>query len=318
LLAALAGAISGNAAGQVPATAAPSDPARPPASERLQEVTVTARRLELEKRIAQFVNQIAATENWDEGLARWQVPPVCPLVSGLPQNDGEFILERLSAVARSSGVPISDDEKCRPNLYVLVTDQPQALLRSMEKRNRGFTFGYDYSTYPREETSPTIVDEFIDSPRAVKAWYNSQEKDIWDNPTAYCAVDDVLPSSERYGGRFIRCTRGIAGGSHLMFSGKWTIWTAFVIVDRNRLHGVKLGQLADYISMAGFAKLRTDAKLGAAASILALFDATPEAAPTGMTAWDQAFLRSLYETDQKSRQQRGEIARAMVREIIPP
>jgi hypothetical protein len=48
-----------------------------------------------------------------------------------------------------------------------------------------------------------------------------------------------------------------------------------------------------------------------------LFNGAPEAAPTGMTDWDQSFLKALYATDQKSKQQRGQIARSMVREIAP-
>src|ERR1700733_8623805 len=151
-------------------------------SEALQEVTVRAHRIELEKRVAKFVNRIAATENGAEGLARWQVPAVCPLVSGLPRKEGEFILERLSEIARMAGVPLAEKENCHPNLYVLVTDQPEELLCGMEQRNRGFTFGYDASTSPPTETSATVVDEFIKTPRPVRVWYNSTEKDLWGNP----------------------------------------------------------------------------------------------------------------------------------------
>jgi hypothetical protein len=298
----------GWAATETPASSAPATP--------LPEVMVTARRLELERRVAKFVNQIAAPENGDEGLARWQ-RPVCPLVSGLPQKDGEFILERLSEVAHAAGVPLGD-EHCHPNLYILVTDQPEDLLRGMEKRNRGFTFGYDTSVYPPTETPATVVDEFINTPHAVRVWYNSYEKDIWDNPVAYCPASDILPG--KFGHAtvlYIRCSRGIAGGSHLVSSAIWAILRAFVIVDQNRLHEVKLGQLADYVAMSGFAKLKPGAHLDDAPTILTLFDGAPKAAPTGMTAWDQTFLKSLYATEQKSKLQRSEIARSMVREIAP-
>ena len=51
----------------------------PSASERLQEVTVTAERQKLMPRVRKFVNQIVAPENnGEDGIARWQVPPVCP------------------------------------------------------------------------------------------------------------------------------------------------------------------------------------------------------------------------------------------------
>jgi hypothetical protein len=278
-------------------------------SGQLQEVTVTAHRVELAKRVSHFVNQIAATENGAEGLARWQKPSVCPLVSGLPQQDGEFILERISQIAHAAGVPLAD-EHCRPNLYILVTDQPEDLLRAMEKRNRAFTFGYDASSgsFPPTQTSQGVVDEFIKTPRAVKVWYNSYEKDAWGNPIPYCRL---------VGGDYVQCPPAFAGGTRAMFSTKWAISSAFVIVDQKQLHQVKLGQLADYIAMSGFAKLKPNARLAGAPTILTLFNGAPETAPTGMTDWDQSFLKSLYTTEQLSKQQRSQIARSMVREIVP-
>jgi hypothetical protein len=278
-------------------------------SETLQEVTVTAHRLELEKRVSKFVNQIAATENGAEGLARWQKPSVCPLVSGLPQQDGEFILERVSEIARATGVPLAD-EHCRPNLYILVTDQPEDLLRGMEKRDRRFTFGYDASSgsYPPTETREVVVDEFIETPRAVRAWYNAYEKDAWGKAIPYCPFRP---------GELVQCPPVFAGGTRAMFSTIWVISSVFVVVDQKRLHQVKLGQLADYVAMSAFAKLKPDASLGGTPTILTLFNGAPDAAPTGMTDWDQTFLKSLYSTDQKSKQQRSQIAHQMAREIKP-
>jgi|SRR5665213_1195218 len=315
-------------------------------SEKAQEVTVTAHRVELEKRAAKFVNQIAATENGDEGLARWEAPPVCPLVAGLPRQDGEYILERLTEIAIGAQVPLAD-EHCRPNLYILVTAQPEGLLRGMEKRNRTFTFGYNPSL--RAETPASVVDEFIKTPRAVRAWYNSAEKDAWGHALSYCPAADIaaiecagigLPmlntSSATQGpmgtpariqsgcsashfdpGQVYQCGRAVAGGTHISFNNMWWLSRVFVIVDQKRLRQVKLPQLADYVAMTGFAKLKPNARLGDAPTILTLFNAEPEAAPTGLTDWDKAFLKSLYATEQKSKLQRSQIARQMVREMTP-
>jgi hypothetical protein len=294
---------------------------------QVPEVTVTARRIELEKKISKFVNRIAASENGGEGLARWGAPPACPLVSGLPRQDGEFVLERLSEIGRSAGVPLGD-EHCRPNLYILVTSQPEDLLKGMEKRNRPFTFGYDTSFYPPLETPASIVDEFIKTPRPVRVWYSSSEKDAWGKPLGYCKALDVLPQCqdptlrERFAAacdpnRYFQCGTATAGGSHLVFNTVWTFSRVFVIVDQTRLQAVTAGQLADYVAMSGFAKLKPGARLDDAPTILKLFDGAPQAVPTGMTEWDQAFLKSLYATEQKSKLQRGQIARSMVREIAP-
>jgi hypothetical protein len=66
---------------------------------------VFARRLKLEARITDFVYGIAALKN-REGVARWQAP-VCPLVTGLARQSGEFVLGRLSEIARTAAVPLA-------------------------------------------------------------------------------------------------------------------------------------------------------------------------------------------------------------------
>ncbi|MGH8219647.1 MAG: hypothetical protein ACREUT_13950 [Steroidobacteraceae bacterium] len=297
------------------------------AAERLQEVTVTAERQRLMPRVRKFVNQIVAPENGGvDGIARWQAPPVCPLVSGLTRQHGEFILERLSEIARKAGVPLGE-EHCTANLYVLVTSQPGDLLRAMEKRNRPFTFGYDTwgdSISNSSETPKGVVDDFIETPRAVRVWYNANQKDPWGGPLATCQSMLTMPvcaKPERNNimmcqpGVYFRCGRGTAGGSHLALSARSTFSRVFVIVDRTRVRGVTFGQLAAYVAMVGLAKLKPDADLRDAPTILKLFDRAPRAAPAGLTDWDQAFLKSLYATDTLAKGQSGQIARAMVRDI---
>jgi hypothetical protein len=130
------------------------------ATEPLQEVTVTAQRAKLAQRITAFVSKITGPQ-FAGGLPRWGAP-VCPLVSGLSQEQGEFIVGRVSEIARTGGVPLAGEE-CLPNLYILVTTQPQELLKAMAKRNFQFTFGI--STEPMDGTpivpSHVVIDEFI-------------------------------------------------------------------------------------------------------------------------------------------------------------
>ena len=64
-----------------PTPPAPAGDTLAPASETVQEVTVTAHCAELEKRVSEFVYQIAQRQNFDEGLARWR-GPVSPVVAG--------------------------------------------------------------------------------------------------------------------------------------------------------------------------------------------------------------------------------------------
>jgi hypothetical protein len=94
-----------------------------------------------------------------------------------------------------------------------------------------------------------------------------------------------------------------------------------VIVDRTRLQGVSRGQLADYIAMVGFAEIKPDARLdGEIPTILRLFEGAPQAAPAGLSEWDEAFLRSL--NSRKGPWRRGlartdQLALNMVSLIVP-
>jgi hypothetical protein len=296
LLAALAaqGAWAAADGSSAPAATSHSAGTSADTSEKLQEVTVTAHRIELEKRVSKFVNQIAATEN-EEGLPRWQ-KPVCPLVSGLPEQEGEFVLGRVSEIARAAGVPLAG-EQCRPNLFVWVTSHPKELLQGLENRNFQFRFGAD--------ALPTVVDEFIATPRAVRVWYSSDIEDRWGSPVT-CQFANIRVRASCH-----------AEATHILFNTIYVFGHVFVIVDQTRLAGVSRGQFADYVALVGLAKLKPGARLDDVSTILKLFDGAPEAAPAGMTDWDQAFLKSLYSTDQISKQQRSQIARQMAREIAP-
>jgi hypothetical protein len=327
------------AAEQSPAPpVAPSSPSQP---ERTQtQVTITGQRADLEPRITAFVNMIAGSYIDAEGLARWQ-KSVCPLVSGLTAEQGEFFLARVSEIARAAGISLAG-ENCRPNVYILVTNQPQELLRKMDKRNHAFTFG---------DVEPALIDQFISTPRPVRVWYHIDATTPEGTPllsVSYPDVQGVIPGSS--GGasgagsgagssgdpgiarKLAALGPSITGNgpptiatgsntwaqaTHLSFNAIWEIYRVFVIVDVSRLKGVSSRQLADYAAMFSLAQLKAGVPVGDNPSILKLFDAAPQAAPAGLTDWDQAFLKSLYVTDQKSHLQRSQIAREMVREIVP-
>jgi hypothetical protein len=271
----------------------------------LEEVTVTAQRAKLAKRVDAFVSNITGPL-FGAGLVRWG-KPVCPLVSGLPRDEGEFILGRLSDIARAAGVPLAD-EKCLPNLYILVTTQPQELLKDMEKRNFVFTFGF--STGPpvpgvnfttRSALSPAVIHEFISKPAPVRILY----RDTPSTPTpsyAYVRSAKVGPIT-------------FSGDNWDYRNVTWHVFRVFEIIDQGRLKGMTLGQFADYVAMVGLAQLKPSDGLADAPTILKLFNDAPQAAPAGMTDWDRAFLRFFYTSESYMFGQRWHLTQAMVNEI---
>jgi hypothetical protein len=276
------------------------------------EVIVSARRAALTPKVSAFVNEIAVLEH-GEGLARWNVP-VCPEVTGLPQEAGEFILERISEVARDAGVPLAA-ENCHPNLFVFVTVDPQQLLQAMEKRDRVVTFGH---------ATPDDIDAFIASPWIARVWYNAAMETA-DNVSAAYGFPHAgqitqpsgtsQPGGSQGGGLPPGVTTDWERASRVARPSVWSFALVYVVIDQKRLQGVTRGQLADYVAMVGLAQIKPGAKFGDDPTILKLFDGAPQAAPPRMSDWDRAFVKSLYTVQQSVAVQKSEIALEMAREV---
>jgi len=104
---------------------------------------------------------------------------------------------------------------------------------------------------------------------------------------------------------------------HGVGNGIGTFGPVVVVVDRARLTGVSQKQFADYVAMVSLAQIKRTAHLGDARTILRLFDGPPESAPEGLSDWDQAFLRMLYTPQRSLAKERPNIARRMIRELVP-
>jgi len=308
---------------QPPASAAPSAPASAPTDEarRRSEVIVTGDRAEFESKVVGYVNQLTDFDYGDSnrGLARW-MEPVCPLVTGIKRDVAEYILLRVSDVARAAGAPLAAEHCHRPNLFIIVTTQPEAYLRQMEKLHGEVVFG---------GAAPILINEFIATPRPVRTWYDTVEK----TPEGLPLLNMSFPGISQF------LVKGVAGGtvifpvrpndpaatltntwsqaSHLVLNVVWAMKRVYVIVDPSKFKGVKLGQLADYIAMAGLAQIKLDPKVAGDPTILTLFDADPQAASPGLTDWDRAFLKSFYAVEQKSVVARSSLAEDMIRTIAP-
>lgn len=270
--------------------------APPEASKPLDQVTVEAHRQALEERVTAYVQKLAHP-NFDRSLRRWIVP-VCPLVAGLPQTQGEFMLARLSEIARHAAVPLAG-EKCSPNLNIVATEDPIGLLKSWRHRDRGL-YG---------DAMPAEVQRFLSHSRAVMVWYNAAATEAGGG-----ALD---PSASKLGTSYFP-TNHHPKGTRIQFEAVDVFASVIVIVDLRRVQGLSYAQLADYVAMLGFAQLDPDADFGSAPSILQLFSAqSAQPPPGGLSDWDVAYLRALYKTEQASRAQRNQIIQMMLREMVP-
>ena len=305
--AATAFALSAAVLGQEPA--APSHaPPHPAAKGGPDTVTVEAKRerKEVERQVNQFVFAVAVRSLHDS-LSRWN-SPICPLVAGLPREQGEFVLARLSQIAKSANAPLAG-EHCKANFYVVVTPQPEELLKKWRARDRRM---YD------SRNGIGQLRTFLDTPRAVRVWYNvgfasSDGKPVTGDTIAGALVGTPLGLSLLMANV---PTNSISTGSRLTYSAVRSLSSVIVVVDANRVQELNFGQLADYVGMVGLAEIHQDADVGPVPTILRLFRPS-EDPPQGLSAWDQAFLGSLYGVDQRSVLEQPMMERSMVRTLAP-
>jgi hypothetical protein len=274
------------------AIATAQTPAIPPdqrTNSKLNTITVEAQRESLKRQVRTFVSAIAM-QRFGDSLARWEKPTtICPQVAGLPREDGEFILARLSRIALDAGAPLSSDH-CKPNFYVIVTEKPDELLKGLEKKHpEMYTNGY-----------PTLIRQFESTTSPIRVWYNAE---LYDD----------------FGVRLEGDGSASGTASNIAFSSMRDLTSLIVIVDTQRVResGITYGQLAAYIAMAGLAELRSDPKIGSAPTILGLFSTSGKEHPPGLTPWDQAYLKALYHTSHKDRIQLAEIRTSMVNNLSP-
>jgi hypothetical protein len=270
-------------------------------ADTLDSITVEAQRSrkDLERRIDTFVSAIIVKHN-DWPYARWHLP-VCPLVAGLPKAQGEFILERVSEIARAATVKLAP-EKCTGNFLVVFTGQPYELITQWRRRNPGmFDVSYGEAQFGR----------FLNSTRPVRVWYNAEFPD--DNDTTEEILTGGINMNQFYGAGSARLPN-----SKLKWGAVRVINTAIVVVDTKHLKKLNLGQLADYIGVVGLAEINLDRNSGDAPTVLRLFSSDSSAAGTGLTDWDRAFLKSVYSTRQEDVLQLSEMKTEMFKTITAP
>jgi hypothetical protein len=267
-----------------------------PKNKVTEEVIVEGTRLEIEKRAYTFVTGVTHDGYLTKSLARWN-QPICPLVAGIPAAQGEFILRGISQAALAAGARLAP-RKCKPNFHVVVTSDPDQLIVLWRKRAPRL-FGGE---------SRTAVNHVMSKPRPIRIWYNAQENCAeggWTTTQTSGDLDQLFVA----GSCQLKDTR-------LEFNVVRPISSVIVLVDFDDAQATKLGALTDYISMVGLAQVDLDGNWGDAPTVLRLFSNSPDAAAQRMSAWDRSFLKALYSTSQKSRFQRSEMARSMVRDFV--
>jgi hypothetical protein len=279
-----------------PSTAPPSG-----GKSKLETVKVEAQR-QLQKEVSHYVSNVVVHYQQDS-LVRWNVP-ICPLVAGLSPERGEFILWRISQIAAAVRAPLAG-EHCRPNFYVVVTPEPDLLLKKWSHRAPNM-----YNT----ANGAGYINSFLHSKHPIRCWYNTEFRSSDGDAVS---PDTLVGGLSGSGLEMMRVPiNKVREATRLRYTAVQGLSSVIIVVDMNRTQDLNVGQLADYVAMAGLAEVRVDADLGEAPTILRLFEESTNP-PQGLSAWDQDFLYSLYSTSQQSVLQASSIKTSMLKRIAP-
>jgi len=214
-----------------------------------------------------------------EPLARFE-GKVCPGVIGLNQDAAEYVVGRVRAVAEEMKIPLAKNGACTANVIVAFTEDGRADLAALQKRRNSLA----------EVLTPDEQHELLEEPGAARVFTITETRMQNGSivPRSHQLATNVadLPSGRMEGGQSL-----IATGSHR------EIVSVVVLFDKDKVRPLTLKQVADYSVMRGLARTRDAKGDGAPDSILALFDDGAAAAPTGLTDFDRAYLKALYEGD---------------------
>jgi hypothetical protein len=291
------------------------DLSQPPVSttekNQLDTVTIEAsrQRKELERQVSHFVSSVPVHYSY-ESMARWNTP-ICPLVAGLTRDQGELVLTRISQIVTASQAPLAAVH-CPINFYIVISREPDTFLKEWRAR--------DPNMFSRQNGGGYIK-TFVESRRPVRVWYNSDlgSADAIPTSPADVALSPQIAGPGLGGPRGVRATANtVRTSTRLSYGAIRNLSTVIVIVDSTRTEHLSLIQVADYVAMVGLAEINPDADVdvGTAPTILRLFQNT-ETPPVGLSTMDQAFLTSLYATNQESVWQSSAMKRDMLNSIAP-
>jgi hypothetical protein len=280
-----------------------SDQATSEGAGRVPQITIEAQRQDTRRRVHEFVSHAPVLVN-HESLARWN-KPICPLVAGLPRVEGEFVLTRLSEIASSVSAPLAPSECTKYNLVIIVATDPVALLKAWAARMHYRNLFGDAPLH--------AIDRFLNTPRPIRVWYNDERTGA--NGSVQMSNGSLSAGQKPLGGGG-QSVNSFTEPTRLERTEAWGIDSVIELVDSRLVTGLKFGQVADYLALAGLAQFNFDVDLGTAPTILRLFNAPEEAGALNLTSWDQAFLKALYHTRQSSVFQTERITHSMVGDLM--
>lgn len=230
-----------------------------------------------------------------------------------------FITKRLKDVATKVGAPLDTNARCTPDIAIVFTTAPQALIDTVKKKTPGLLGYYDN----RDQ-----LDKLAAVTRPLQAWYTTATEDAHGTVTVDTGkmvgtgLELYLPCQELYPGIPMAgiCTLHLSNAhgasttsSHLGDGLRSGLYNVIIVADPSKLVDSEIGTLADCIAMLALAQVNVPDTCQPLASITNLLAKDCTAAPNALTDSDLGYLTALYKMspDRTIQVQRNEMTYQM-------
>jgi hypothetical protein len=262
-----------------------------------ETVVVTGQRSaqDVDTIVSQFID-VHAAKNRKTGQYMRDVRPICPVTLGMPPAFNAFVTARVRAVAIQVGAKTGDAGTCTPNVEILFTDEPEAVVKSLAARTNGVILGMHFV-----HETPRLM--MITHP--IQGWYvtgsrydeNSIEPvSTVDRQGNSKPADDKKPAVDD---AYYNAPERTLLGSKIPMRRLSAIANVLIVADTKKVAGQEIGPIADYITMLSLSQPSSLDECNEFPSILDLMASgcDTRAKPTALTDGDMAYLKGLYAAD---------------------
>lgn len=267
------------------------------------EIEVNAERLterQVEAKARDFVRDVLPVPSFGQ-YARW-TQPVCPRVTGIADVYAAMVETRVRAAATTAGVPLARPG-CRANLSITFSADARV------------TAGVIAPRKPKQvaRLDGVQLERLLNAALPVRWWHVQQPTDgsggaVTPMATALMSApdSDALAKSMPIGPDTIMTNS--YNSSLIDTNLKLGVTSAVVLVDIPLATGKPLDAVADYVAVVALAPARLPPEAPGVPSILGLF--AGDGGATALTAWDMAYLSTLYrmQLSRSASLQRGQLA----------
>jgi hypothetical protein len=268
--------------------------AQPPAPP-LESVTVSAGKPSPEA-IQNYVETRSGRTTILERTATWHLK-ICPHTEGLGDKYAAYITRRIRAVAGAVGAPADPDPACHPNIEIVFTTTPQALIDNLRQTDPIY-LGYHQTGAEGDALAK------VNHP--IQAWYTtlveSSNRHLalgYDGggtiDVGKCPVTGAIAIKREGHEISIPCSApGAAKGGRPRDGQNSSFFNVLILAEPDKLYDYEVGALADYIALIALTQPDSLDRCAGLLSISNLLARDCGASPGHITDSDLAYLRALY------------------------